>query len=168
LRFPAQGINPAGAPSPASLDNGADYPGTLLFAGNQENTVAGVAQMPHAWKEGTEVRPHIHWTKVTADASNLAVGWELRTKTAEKGAAWSGWSAYGAHTLVMGDNTSAEKHNLSTFPAINMTGLLVSCMMVWQLRRRGDTDAYNGQTRLLELDFHYQADTLGSTQETVK
>lgn len=168
LRFPAQGINPTGSPAPATVDNGNDYPGTLLFAGNQENIIAGVAQLPHAWKEGTEVHPHIHWSKVTADASNLAVGWELRTRKAEKGAAWSAWSAYGGHTLILGDNTSAELHNLSEFAAVDMTGLKVSCMMIWELRRRGDTDAYNGVTRLLELDFHYQADTIGSSQETIK
>jgi len=168
LRFPAQGINPIGSPAPASIDNGADYPGTLLFAGNQENIIAGVAQIPHAWKEGTILKPHIHWSKVTADGSGLAVGWEFRWKVAEKGGVWSGWSAYGAHTLILGDNVSAEKHNLSSFPDMTLTGYLVSCMIVWNLRRTGNTDAYNGQTRLLELDFHYQVDALGSTQETSK
>jgi hypothetical protein len=168
LRFPAQGINPVGSPAPATLDNGADYPGTLLFAGNQENVIAGVAQLPHAWKEGTVISPHIHWTKVTADGSNLAVDWEFRYRIASKAGTFSSWSAWQDHTLVVGDNTSAEKHNLSTFPDIDMTGYLVSDMLVWSIRRNGNTDAYNGQTRLLEFDIHYQAETLGSVNRASK
>ena len=52
LRFPAQGINPAGAASPPTVDD-TTFPGTLLFATNATNVIAGVAQLPHAWKRGT-------------------------------------------------------------------------------------------------------------------
>ena len=169
LRFPAQGINPAGAASPASVDNDVNaFPGTLVFAGNQENVISGVAQLPHSWKEGTAIHPHIHWSKITADASNLAVGWELRYKVSEKGVGWSAWSAWYPATLEAGSNTVADIQNLSDFPDIDLTGKTVSCMVNWTLRRLGNTDAYNGSTRLYEIDFHYQVDTLGSTSEYVK
>lgn len=169
LRFPAQAINPAGAAAPPSVDTVlTSLPGTLIFSGSAENVISGVAQMPHGWKEGTDIHPHIHWSKIVADAEGLAVGWEFKYRTSEKGALWSAWSEYSAHTLELGDNTSAEKHNLSEFPAIVMTGLKVSCMVAWVIRRKGNTDAYNEATRLLEFDIHYQIDTLGSTQEAVK
>jgi hypothetical protein len=62
LRFPAQGINPAGAASPPSVDEVlTSFTGTLLFSGSQENVIAGVAQMPHAWRVQSAIRPHIHW-----------------------------------------------------------------------------------------------------------
>lgn len=54
LRFPAQGINPAGAASPPAVDEVlTSFTGTLLFSGSQENVIAGVAQMPHSWSPGT-------------------------------------------------------------------------------------------------------------------
>lgn len=169
LRFPAQGLNPAGGANPPAVDNSlTSFPGTYLFAGAQENDIGGIAQMPHTWKEGTAVHPHIHWAKVTADASNLAVGWEFEWRVANLGDTFPAFSAWGAHTLQAGDNTSAGKHNLSSFPEIDMTGKLISCIISWALRRTGNTDAYNGQARLFELDFHYEVNTLGSTSLFVK
>ena len=74
LRFPAQGINPAGAIDAPTVDTTLTaFPGTLLFAGNAENVIAGIAQMPHAWAKGTPIRPHIHWAKTTGSAS--AISW---------------------------------------------------------------------------------------------
>lgn len=58
LRFPAQGINPAGAANAPTIDDVlTSFPGTLLFAGNAENVIVGIAQMPHAWAKGTSIRP---------------------------------------------------------------------------------------------------------------
>jgi hypothetical protein len=69
---------------------------------------------------------------------------------------------------MSGSNTLTNTHALSEFPIIDMTGYTVSAIIAWQLRRTGNTDAYSGTTRLFELDFHHQVDTLGSTTEYVK
>lgn len=169
LRFPAQGINPSGSPAPPSVDNDLSlFPGSLIFAGNQENNIGGIAQLPHAWVEGSEVHPHIHWHKTANDASNLAVGWQFQYRISNPGGTWTAWSGWQNHTLAIGSNTLTNTHALSEFPVIDMTGYTVSAIIAWQVRRTGDTDAYNGTTRLFELDFHHQVDTLGSTSEYIK
>jgi hypothetical protein len=70
LRFPAQAINPAGAAEAPTVDQDeAKFPGTLLFAGNKDASISGIAQCPHAWSRGTALRPHIHWSKPVGSAS---------------------------------------------------------------------------------------------------
>lgn len=161
LRFPAQGINPSGAPTAASFDT-TTYFGTLLFSGSAENHIAGVAQIPHSRLADSELRPHIHWTKTVADAGGLAVDWEFRYATAEIGGVISAYSAWENGVLVAGDNTSAEKHNLTAWSAVSPTTLGASDIILWNIRRNGNTDAYNEATRLLEFDFHYQIGSCGT------
>ncbi len=167
LSFQATGINPLGAADAASFDT-TTYPGTLLFVGNLANHIAGVAQMPHAWAEGTAVRPHIHWTKTVADPSGLAVDWQMRFAVVNLNSVVPAMSAYVPGTLSVGDLTTAEKHNLTSFGDLAMTGCTVSACIVWELVRNGNTDAYNSSARLLALDFHYQRNTSGSRIETAK
>ena len=167
LTFPAEGINPAGAPNAASFDT-ATYPGTLLFSGTVNNHVAGTSQMPHSWREGSTIKPHIHWTKTTADAGGNAVTWEFRWVAADPGDALGAMSSYIAGTLAVGDLTTSEKHNITTFGDMDMTGFAASAIIVWELRRVGSSDAYNSNARLLALDFHYQRNTDGSRFEYSK
>lgn len=57
LRFPAQGINPAGSSAPPDVEA---LTGMLAFDNSADNMVGGVAQMPHSWKSGTAIEPHVH------------------------------------------------------------------------------------------------------------
>jgi hypothetical protein len=169
LRFPAQGINPAGSAAPPTVDD-TTVPGTLLFRGTTGNhVIAGVAQMPHAWQQGSSIHPHIHWTKTVADATNkYPVKWQFKYAIVKMGAvigAYSDWQDCG--DPVLGDLATAEKHNLSMFPMIDMTGVTFSDMLLWQLQR-DISDDYAENVRLLELDFHYQIDSIGTLTEGIK
>ena len=165
LRFPVQGINPAGAASPPALDSTlTSFPGTLLFAGNAENVIAGIAQMPHAWAKGTTVKPHIHWSKPVGSAS--AVTWELYYRhLGFAGEAADAWVGPVAGTIVAGDQTVSDSHIISSFGDIDMTGKRESSCLCWQIRRQGGTDADNGTARLYEFDIHYQVDKFGTFSE---
>ena len=50
LKFPSQGINPPGAASDPTRSTAT---GLLRFSGVNDNVIAGLAQMPHAWAPGT-------------------------------------------------------------------------------------------------------------------
>ena len=164
LRFPAQSINPSGAPTGASFDT-TTRPGTLIFSGTAENHVAGVAQLPHSWLEGSAIRPHIHWTKVTADPSSEGVTWQLRYAIAGINEVIQPYASYTTATLVAGNLFDAEHHNISGFGDIALTGYLGSTMILWQLRRLGNTDSATTDCRLLEMDFHYQIGQVGSSNK---
>ena len=165
LRFPAQAINPAGAVEAPTVDQDqAQFPGTLLFAGNKDATIGGIAQMPHAWSRGTSIRPHIHWSKPVGSAS--AVSWKFYWRSC----GWIGdvagaWSSAVDGVLAAGDQTVTNNHLLTTFGEIPMTDLKESAIIAWRLDRLGVTDADNGVARLLEFDIHYLASQLGTITE---
>lgn len=165
LRFPAQGINPAGAVDAPTVDTTlTDYPGTLLFSGSADNVIAGVAQLPHAWKAGTAIRPHIHWSKPVGSSS--AADWVLYYRILG-----SAGDAHGAlvgpvtGTLAAGTPTVANSMLLTSFGSIDMTSQKESTCLSWQLRRLGNTDADNGTARLFEFDLHYQCGKSGTVDE---
>jgi len=166
LRFPAQSINPGGAvAAPAVSTDLNGFPGTLDFSGTQINIITGAFQMPHAWQDGTEIHPHIHWMKSVAGAG--VVGWQFKWRKMPINEAAGVWSAWldGVSAAFNAPETAADWHYITAFPAIDMTGLGDSDMIAWQMQRLGNTDAYNSVARLLEFDVHYRSDRLGSEVE---
>ncbi len=165
LRFPAQAINPAGATDAPSVDTTlSGFPGTLLFSGSQENVICGIAQVPHAWKRDSALRPHIHWTKPTGSSS--AVSWVFYYRhCGMAGEAPDAWVGPVAGVLAAGDQSVSDQHLISSFGAISMAGKKESSCLNWQIRRLGNTDADNNAVRLLEFDIHYEVSKGGTTAE---
>lgn len=165
LRFPVQGINPAGSAAPPTVDD-TTFPGTMLFSGSADNLIGGVAQLPHAWKRGTAVRPHIHWAKTTS-ASGVVV-WQFRYSLAAIGDVLSAYSDWATGVAAVSDANTANKHALTSFSEIAMPGVKESGIIVWELRRfaSDSSDTYNGvNARLLEVDFHYEISKFGTPDE---
>ena len=167
LRFPAQGINPAGTSAPPTVVTADPWAGTLLFSASATNVVVGTAQMPHAWKEGTDVEPHIHWCPTSTHTGNVA--WRFSYQVANIGATFPATLTTAGILVDAGDGTT-NKHQVHDFADIDMDGKTISCMIVWKLERVGGNvaDTYTGTARFLELDFHYEIDSPGSAEETTK
>lgn len=164
LRFPVQGINPAGSASPPSVDQ-TTFPGTLLFAGNADNHIAGVAQIPHAWHRGTAIRPHIHWAKTTTATGDIA--WRFRYTWSDIGATFGAYTSWLAPvTGGVGHDDTTNQHALTVFPDMSpATGVGESSVICWELMRDVSEDAVGDAVRLFELDFHYQTNKSGTRSE---
>lgn len=165
LRFPAQGINPAGSAAPPTVDD-TTFPGTLLFSASADNLIGGVAQMPHAWLRESAIRPHVHWAKTTS-ASGVVV-WQLRYTKADIGDTFGAYSDWITGTAVVSDGDTASKHALVTFGNVDMTGVGESGLVIWELRRFASdaSDTYNSATaRFFEFDIHYQVHKFGTPNE---
>lgn len=169
LRFPSQGISILGFatdPDPEATS------GLLLFDSASTETLWGVAQLPHAWKEGTTIKPHVHWAKTTSAAGD--VYWQLEYETVANGAvaAMDYGTAIGSAAPVAGtpDGDTANECLITALGDIAMTGLEVSCLVFWKLSRVHDNaaDDYAADARLIELDFHYEVSSLGSSSEFTK
>ena len=170
LRFPVQGINPPGNVSDPDLESAT---GMQLFSSNSINTLAGVAQMPHKWKEGTTIQPHVHWQKTSSAAGNVL--WRLDFEVVANGAvaAMDYGTSIDALTVATGtpDTNTANKCLISGFePDIDMTDMKISTLILWKLSRIGDdaSDTYGGNARLLEFDIHYEIDSFGSNEPFTK
>lgn len=155
LRFPASALQ---APASNYPDRDGDD-GTFLFGTGEQAFV--IAQMPHAWKEGSIIRPHIHWSPVDTGSGNVA--WQISYQVAGIGEAFSGsWTDISALDAADG---VAEKHQVAPDVSglgVGMTDKKISTMLKFKVSRIASGDTYGSDARFLEFDIHYQLDTKGS------
>lgn len=165
MRFPAQGINPAGTAAPPTVITSlTDYTGCLSFSGTLENIIAITCQMTHEWKAGSMIYPHIHWHKVVGSAN--AVDWRLAYRIlGNPGDTPQAWVTNVAVEGIVGDATVTEQRLLSYWPAIDLTGYKESCEILFRVHRLGNTDADNNAAVLSEFDVHYQKDKPGTEDQ---
>lgn len=122
-----------------------------------------IVQMPHRWKEGSTIYPHIHWSQ----SANQAVTWKIDYKWFNTGAAVPGSFT----TLTMATNlytyTSGTIHQKTTNTSgIAGTGKTISSLMLIKLYRNDNT--YTGDALAYQFDIHYEVDSFGSNTESVK
>jgi hypothetical protein len=161
----------ATAPTVAAFGpSGALY--ALRFDSGQHDEVFFEIQMPHSWKEGTNIYPHVHWTPVSATAGNVV--WELDYSWANIN------GTFGAPTTITSDPTAAGGtawvHKLSVLKDgggnayIDGTGMTLSSMLVCRLHRNAGagSDTLAAGVNFLEFDIHYEVDSFGSNSEYIK
>lgn len=144
---------------------------TFGFDAGSVEAVTFQAQMPHTYKIGTNVRPHVHWSP----------GNNTNTGTVVWGLEYSIASVTGNYTATdtifcseAGDGV-AYKHQQCDFAEIDMSGIFgTSAIFLCRLLRDGNesesglTDDFNNDAFLLEFDFHFQKDSPGSDTEKTK
>jgi len=138
------------------------------FNTGEINEVFFSVQLPHAYKEGTDLKPHIHWTKHNSDSGN--VKWGLEYTICNVASTFPDTTTLTSTSVDTGSSTTPYNHLLTNLGTISGTGLTVSSMLIGRLFRDGidPTDTYDGYAALLEFDIHYQVDSLGSILETAK
>jgi hypothetical protein len=127
-------------------------------------------QMPHTWKVGSNIYPHVHYVCPTTAAGKEIV-WKLTYTWANVNETIGATTTIATSGTVDADgNITADKHEISLFdPAgINATGKTLSSVLICRLERDA-TDSYTGDDALLmQVDFHYEKDTEGSRTEFTK
>ena len=169
LRSPATAINPPGAASDPDVEA---TTGLLLFRAGGTELIYVFQQMPHSWKEGSPIVPHVHWQKTTSAVGNVL--WRMRYKMAPLAEVMdANWSvAVDVTTTVPGipDTDTADYHMISSFGELDMTGKQISDCILYEISRIGGdvSDTYGADARLLEFDAHYQIDAAGSIHQFIK
>lgn len=168
LRFPASGINPAGSAAPPDIDN---ILGGLLFSASTEEIVSCLVQLPHSYKAGSTLKPHVHWTKTNTNSGNVV--WQIKYKWAVIGknidADWTILSAF-TPIATIDDPATDIVHMITPLGEILGTDKKISDMLIFQLSRLPENinDTYGSDARLLEFDVHMLSDAVGSTAEFIK
>lgn len=166
LRFPATSFNPPGAVSDPDYDA---TNGLLLFDSGTTEVIFAAVQMPHSWREGSTIVPHLHWQKTTSAAGDVL--WRLEYKMSPINQVMdASFTAIDIDATVGGtpDTDTADKHLISSFGGVNMSGKQVSDMLILKISRVGGSDTYGADARLLEFDIHVQLDGLGSVNQFSK
>ena len=168
LRVPAQNtkLNPSKSePAFESLIGG-----LLAYKFDASNaddeSVHFIAQMPHSYKEGSDIYPHLHWSPDTTNVGNVYWSFEYTIANID--------GTIGATTtddILPATDGTALKHQMDSFTKITGTGLTISHIIICRLTRKSTseaTDTFTGNACFLEFDFHYEQDTVGSRQELIK
>lgn len=165
------------------LDNGAGSVGiyTCSFSdealANKEEQLFFNAQLPHKYKQGTDIKVHIHWLPAVTGNLNEFVKWGLEY----------GWKnidgIFVNSTIILSDASNAltatrsgdtiliaKKHYVSNIGIINGSSKEISSILGCRVfRNSSDAEDNLAQDAFgLEVDFHFQIDTVGSRQEYSK
>lgn len=141
----------------------------LAFSGGtQMGEVFFDVQMPHTWREGTTIYPHIHWAPEDASGGNVI--WYLEYTWANYPGTFPTPTTINTGAVAAGNTAFA--HIISPFPAsggIDGTGKKISSVMRCRVYRTptGD-DTYGGLAFAISIDFHYETNTVGSRSEYTK
>jgi hypothetical protein len=173
LRFPFTGRNidvSTGRIDYDYTDLGITFQSNARY--NVSEQVSMIAQLPHAWKEGSAVRPHIHWLQTSSADPN----WLLLYRVYSNGEAPGSFTAvkWSSHIFTYSSGTLCQ---ITTFPEISMTGKTVSCFIDFKFYRdnddtsglfSGNDDSGIGAITVKEFDVHYLTNSPGSTSEYTK
>lgn len=143
------------------------YEGT---SGN-EKEVFFTVQIPHGWKEGSTIYPHVHFSTIVG-GGGAAVTWGLEYTWASVDQVFSSTTETVTATKTISSN--AQTHQVVGFgldgikPTTNQDK--ISSILICRLFRNSSatTDNFNNDVFLIAFDVHYEVNTTGSRTEWVK
>jgi hypothetical protein len=124
-----------------------------------------VAQLPHFYKQGTNIFPHVHWSPSDAGAGNVVWGLEYSLQSPPDGGAFPLPITIGA---IQATAEIAFQHQRASFPQIVGIGFLISTVLIGRIFRNMVGNTYASPAFCHEIDFHYQIDNIGSNNQTSK
>lgn len=160
LRFPAQSVNPPGEVTDPTWDT-TDIGWT--FDDNKTSILHLIGQLPHSYKEGTSIYPHLHWR---AQAAGIPL-WRLEYKWFNNGSIDpADFTSVDIEASVF-TWSSGNLAQVSAFPVLSGTGMEKSSVIIMKLSRLGSDllDTYTGDVLLREFDLHFEMDSVGSDLE---
>ena len=163
LRYPSNGINPPGAISDPGRNT---TTGLLQFDASSTEIIAGVAQFPHGWAEGSSITPHIHIRGVDASdpGGTQFTRWTLDYKWYNQTAVTPAAYTTDTQDFILPAHIGGVSVNLlAEFTAVSGSGKIYSSLFEWKLSRIGGSDTYVGDCVLLEFDIHYLHYRMGYT-----
>lgn len=144
-----------------------------VYKFDKNDQVFATCQMPHSYKEGSDLQFHIHWTPCDrgTEESGSLVGWKVDYSIANTDGIFGSSS-----TADLSDACSGvdDEHELTASVTVSGTGLTISHIIMLRIYRSdtGADDTWAGTTTqapaLLEFDIHFENDTAGSKQELIK
>lgn len=146
--------------------NGAGSQGVYAFHFDpaQEEEVFFSIQLPHGYKEGSSITPHVHWAPKDNTTGTVIWGLEYHWQSMD--------GVFGNTTIIEVTETllvgSQDKHIYTAFAPIVGTGQKISSILNCRLYRKAATDTYNADAVCFEFDVHYERNTMGSQEELVK
>ena len=158
------------ARTPASLaPTWSPYKGTQVpaYSDTQVNVLYFSAQLPHSYKEGTNIEFHIHIAYPDAVAGNSV--WYFTYSWANDGESFPA-PTLSPQVIIASPGVVDYHQRAEIIASMNGIGKKISSVLLCSIQRTGTSldDNYGNVIYLTSADFHFQQDTLGSRQQNVK
>jgi len=131
-------------------------------------------QIPHSYKQGSDIYVHAHWTPGANGVGENGnyVGWKIIYSWANIDGTFGNPLTVDLSDICDGTN---HKHQMTPDISITGTSKTISSMLICKFVRTdtGGDDTWAGTGAgnlplLLEVDFHFEQDTVGSRQLLIK
>ena len=168
LRFPASSVKGGGAfdTTPTAYKGGVV---AAFSTGPNNESVQFIVQLPHKYKEGSNLCFHLHWTIPTSGVGGGAenVKWDFTYSWTNINGSFP--VATAATVTVDVQSVTVDDHVFTEIVDISGTGKKISSVLICSLTRDvGVANDYADDAYYIEADFHYEIDTVGSRLELEK
>lgn len=126
--------------------------------------------LPHSWKEGSEVEIHVHWaTGGLNDATVRGVKWEIEYAYAGMTGAYTTATTDSAEAVIAANEPAGTLH-YTTVDTFIPTGYTIGTQMVLRLKRIASVTntAPAADPFALAVGVHIEQDTIGSRERGSK
>jgi hypothetical protein len=156
------------------LDNDGDATGiyTVGFAVGEEGS--GVIEVPHSYKEGTDLVFHIHWGANDAPAGGTDnVKWQLVYSVARLSSTFPDSTAATAVEVAYTTQYNWLITNVATITGatggVDGGNIKIGDQVHFTIKRiAASADEFGGEALVATIGFHHQIDTIGSRAITTK
>jgi hypothetical protein len=163
----AMGVLTGEAPLESNMQSGFTYYFADEALPTNEKTVHFTIDMPHNYKEGTDIIFNVHWA-FRNDEVGTKVRWRLTTSWANEGVAFPASSNLWA--LSNESNNDNSVHQVTKFSAISGVGKNITSSILCYLQRNSSNalDTYTDVAILVSVSMLYQVDAPGSIYQWAK
>lgn len=154
--------------------SGSSGPQIWYFRNNQgTEAMSFTVQLPHSWKEGSTIYPHIHWTPKSSASGNVEWNFEYTWVNYDP-VTPQVFPAITTSTVVATGPFTANSHMITSLidadAGISGVGKKISSILVCRIWRNSynSSDTYNADAGGLFVDFHIQIDSWGSRSTYIK
>jgi len=127
--------------------------------------VSGSIEIPHDYKEGSDITFHVHWQGIAAPSGTDYVKWQCTYTVAQ------GNETLDAVSTTVGETAIDTQYDFKRTDCTVITGtnFNIGDQFLFTLERIAAAgDAYAGDALVATVGFHYECDTVGSRQITIK
>ncbi len=143
-----------------------------MFSEGTEQELYFTVQIPHGYKIGSTIYPHVHWTSVTGIPSGTNVVWGLEYTVVAVAGAFPTTQTLTANSVIsaVGTPSGTGQHLITALGSISGSGVGISTVFVCRVYRKAAdaADTFGNSVGLLGIDFHIEKDTYGSRSDFTK
>lgn len=143
-----------------------------MFSAGTEQELYFTLQIPHGYKVGSTLYPHVHWTTSAGTPSGTNVVWGLEYSVMAIGGNFGVTTTLLSNTTIaaIGTPSGTGQHLITSLGTIDGTNLGISTIMICRLYRAtgNSNDTFSNEAGFLGFDIHIEKDTEGSRSEYSK